>query len=189
MPNTFGTWQKHTERALEAMDKAEFPRPAVPRDPATPQGVYRNPNPGALVIARGEILSNRIAPLAAEKPAETAPAPAAGALPAKESPMPAPTPAPKRQPRHDGPPKPGERQIVFRGVGPFTLPGGGTAGLGDRVNVAAADAERMVRASGAVDFVDMPAPEPKTAAEPPEPVIGDAKLEISVSELISGRDR
>src|SRR5207248_2051670 len=118
----------HTQRALEAMEQHDYPRPPAPRDPNTPQAVYRNPNPGGLVInGRGEIQPRPV-------PAPSAPA----ATPAKESPM---MPTPKRQARDDGPPGPGQRQIKFLRRDNFTLPDGSMAGFreGDRINLPAAD--------------------------------------------------
>jgi hypothetical protein len=163
MPDTVEIWKKHTQRALEAMEQHEYPRPPSPRDPNAPQAVYRNPHPGPIALRRGPL------PKAAEAPA---------AQPAQqESPMPAPTPTPKRQTRLDGAPAAGERQITFRSVGPFTLPDGSTAGMGDRVNLPAAEAERIVRSTGAADFVDV------QASEPAGVVAGvfDAKIELPFS--------
>jgi hypothetical protein len=55
----------------------------------------------------------------------------------------------------------------------FTLSDGTRAGFGDRVNLPEADAEGVVR-TGSADFVEAP----------PAPVVGDAKVEVSASELL-----
>jgi hypothetical protein len=142
-PDLVGIWRRHTEHQLESMEKAELTRPPKQRDPAAPQGVYRNPHPGPVILGRGP--PTPAAPPDAEAAQESAP--------------PAPTPAPRREPRCDGPPAKGERQIKFMRGGTFTLPDGGQAGFGDRINLAAADAETIVR-TGSADFVDVPATAP-----------------------------
>jgi len=86
---------------------------------------------------------------------------------AQETPPPIPMPTPRRQARHDGPPRPGHRQVKFLRSGIFTLAGGGTAAFGDRVNLPQADAEKLVL-TGCCDFVDTPAP-----------VVGDVKMTLS----------
>ena len=96
VPDLVSIWRRHTEQQLESMERAELTRPPKPRDPAIAQAVYRNPHPGPVVIARGEIISNRVESPAPPKAAEATPAPA---------------PAPKREPRRDGPPDPGQKQV------------------------------------------------------------------------------
>src|ERR1700758_4190466 len=53
------TWRRHTERGLETLERAQLPRPAVPVPANDPRPMI-DPRPGPVVVARGEILSNRV---------------------------------------------------------------------------------------------------------------------------------
>ncbi len=152
LPDLVATWRRHTERSLQTMESAQLTRPTVPT-PANDGRPMLTPRPGPVALVGGVVVSNttQAASAAPAKPAEATPAP---------------KPAPKREPRHDRPPAPGQRQIKFMRNGTFPLPDGRTAGFGDRVNLAEADAEKIVR-TGSADFVDAPAP-----------VVGDAKLTL-----------
>jgi hypothetical protein len=179
MPDTFNIWRQHTERALAAMDQSDFPRPPKPRDPNAPQDPRPGPifpRPGALVMARGEILSNRVAPAALPKPAEAAPAVTAAK---EENPMmPTPTPTPttsKREQRRDGPPGPGERQIHILAGGTFDLGKGETARCDDYINLPTDQAEMFLKRGVAnpVDVPPAPASEPATVEG-----VFDAKIDV-----------
>jgi hypothetical protein len=156
-PDLVSIWRRHTEQQLESMERAELTRPPKPRDPTAPQNIYRNPHPGPVVMARGEIISNGVEPPAPAKPAEATPAPA-------------PAPAPKREPRRDGPPTSGQRQVHFLSAGSYSLPDGSQAGTADYVNLPEAAAAEFVK-RGVANFVDV-------SAVAPAPVEGVAEMTL-----------
>ena len=163
-PDLTAIWRRHTEQQLVAMETAELTRPPKPRPSGTPQAPYKSAASGPVVMIGGEIVSNRVEPPPPPKPVEAAPPP-----------PPPSALAPMREPRRDGPPREGERQIVLLQAGMFNLSDGTVAKAGDRVNLPEAEARRFVE-TGAGDYRDPPAEVPA--------VIGDMKGEISASELL-----
>lgn len=132
MPDLMRPWFREAERMIEALDRAQLPPPPAP-PPARPAPQtsapppFLDPRPGGVVLVGG--VPNTPGQVSAEPPAK-----------------------PPRQPRRDPPPGEGERQIfILRGL--VALPGGELVGVGDRVNLPADDAERVVR-GGAADFVE-----------------------------------
>src|SRR5205814_575650 len=50
VPESVAIWRRYTERQLASMETAELTRPPQPRDPGAPQGIYRNPHAGRLIL-------------------------------------------------------------------------------------------------------------------------------------------
>lgn len=144
LPDLIATWRRHTERALDSLDKMQLPRPPKPAAPGAQPQQPQQPQP--LGIDGPVVLGAPTRPRAPANGNANRPA----AVPA----APAPAPAPKREPRRDGPPGPGERQIHFLAAGGFSLPDGRDARAGDYVNLAADGAQEFVK-RGVANFVDV----------------------------------